>query len=386
LPKPEDINDRVTMPLIDDSGIATAPDDWALAAAHARVAFSQVREDPRLDEEVLRRLGPDARVFMIASGGDTAAALVAGGRVGRLQLVDFNPAQLVLTQIKLHLLRHSSPAERLAVLGHSRMQADRRADAIETILEAKGAPHDVFGEMKAFSELGPDRAGRYEILFHHLRARLRPHQSEIAELFALSDPIEQALRVAQETPLGLALDEAFHSVMRLENLVCLFGDEATRNARISFSQHFAEQTRRAFSMMPARENPFLAQLLLGEFVNGATYDWLQRPSPNCWPEILYTRSTALDALAALPPGSVDFVHLSNILDWLSPGAAAHTLGLAWRALRPGGVTIIRQLNSTLDIEASERRFAWRQNAADLHRRDRSFFYRGIFVGEKVDQA
>ena len=52
-----------------------------------------------------------------------------------------------------------------------------------------------------------------------------------------------------------------------------------------------------------------------------------------------------------PPrtGSYDFVHLSNILDWLSPEEARATLDVAHAALRPGGWVLIRQLNSTLDI-------------------------------------
>ena len=58
------------------------------------IAFSQVREDPAVDETILAGLPPGARVFMIASGGDTAASLVASGRVSHLHLVDINPAQL----------------------------------------------------------------------------------------------------------------------------------------------------------------------------------------------------------------------------------------------------------------------------------------------------
>src|SRR5688572_14880066 len=93
-------------------------DAWAQAAAKLPIAFSQVREDPRVDEAALHTLGSGARVFMIASGGDTASALSAGGRVGHLTLVDLNPAQLALTRLKLRLLRFVSRVERLKILGH----------------------------------------------------------------------------------------------------------------------------------------------------------------------------------------------------------------------------------------------------------------------------
>jgi len=79
----------------------------------------------------------------------------------------------------------------------------------------------------------------------------------------------------------------------------------------------------------------------------------------------------------------DFVHLSNILDWLGPREARSTLDLAWSALRPGGWTLIRQLNSSVDIRTLGKRFEWLDKpAAALHKGDRSFFYRGLHLGRK----
>jgi len=50
------------------------------------------------------------------------------------------------------------------------------------------------------------------------------------------------------------------------------------------------------------------------------------------------------------------------------------------------LTFIRQLNSSLDIPAGEVRFAWRKEAAALHEKDRSFFYRALFIGAKSRNA
>ena len=362
-------------------------DPWALDAASLPIAFSQVREDPALDKALVEELAPRARVFMIASGGDTAAALIAGGNVGHLHLVDINPSQLALTRFKLHLLRNADESERLAILGHNAMSVCERAEALNGILSAIGLSRDVFGPMDLVARLGADHVGRYEILFHHLRRHWSGFNAEVLELLTLSEPSEQAARCTPETQLGRALDAAFDSEMRLENLVCLFGPEATRNAQRSFARHFADQTRRALAAFPARTNPFLNQLLQGAFQPGNSYDWFKSPPPRQWPEIVCQCSTAIDALAALPPESVDFIHLSNILDWLSPVNAAETLGLAWKALRLGGLTIIRQLNSRLTIPACEPRFQWRADQAELlHRADRSFFYRGLFIGEKSRRA
>jgi S-adenosylmethionine-diacylglycerol 3-amino-3-carboxypropyl transferase len=358
------------------------PDAWAQEAARLPLAFSQVREDPSLDAAVLSQVGPNARVFMIASGGDTAAALMASGHASHMQVVDINPAQLALTRLKLALLR-AVPAERLAILGHQSMPPEARAKALGDLKDELGLRSDVFGPTELVARLGPDNAGRYEILFHHLREHLEERREDLRELLALEDPTEQTRRIAPDTQLGQAIDRAFDSVMRLDNLVRLFGEEATRNSCVSFARHFAARTRHAFATLPARTNPFLAQLLHGTFFNGYAYDWLSYPAPRKWPEITYSCSTAVEALAALPCSSVDFLHLSNILDWLSPEAAAMTLAHAWKALGPGGRTIIRQLNSTLDIPAFEPRFTWRADESEaLHRQDRSFFYRALFIGSK----
>jgi len=91
----------------------------------------------------------------------------------------------------------------------------------------------------------------------------------------------------------------------------------------------------------------------------------------------------MDKALRAEPNAYDFVHLSNILDWLSPEQAAATLDLAWVALRPGGWTLIRQLNSSLDIQALGGRFDWQDRPASaLHNRDRSFFYRKLLLGRK----
>ena len=84
------------------------------------------------------------------------------------------------------------------------------------------------------------------------------------------------------------------------------------------------------------------------------------------------------------PGAFDFVHLSNILDWLDPEEARTTLDLARRALRPGGWTLVRQLNSTLDIERVSAMVSsgTRLGRGRLHQADRSFFYRALHLGRR----
>ena len=170
--------------------------------------------------------------------------------------------------------------------------------------------------------------------------------------------------------------------MGLPNLVGLFGEAATRNRVEPFSRHFARRTRHALGALPAADNPYLWQLLAGRFPKEVMPPWLGAATPARLPKVQWTVTGMAEALRS-HANAFDFIHLSNILDWLAPEEARSTLELAGQALRPGGLTLVRQLNSSLDIPALGARFEWDGKSADsLHNQDRSFFYRRLHLGRK----
>jgi S-adenosylmethionine-diacylglycerol 3-amino-3-carboxypropyl transferase len=347
------------------------------------IAFAQVREDPLLDLQLLDRLGgQNLSGMMIASGGCTAAALVASGRLAHLHLVDVNPAQLALCRLKLQLLQMATPIERLQLLGHSFLSTEKRAAMLMERLQSLGLPADALGPPPMLAALGPDHAGRYELLFAQLRAAMPKCADEWPAVLSMSDNAKRSARVAPGTALGQALDTAFDRVMALPNLVHLFGAAATQNSREPFSRHFARRTRHALATLDTADNPYLWQLLQGRFPENTIYPWLNAAAPQNWPRI--AESTGFIDAALRPfHNHFDFVHLSNVLDWLSPEEARETLELSLNALRPGGCVLIRQLNSTLDLPALGPRFEWlTDEAAAMHAQDRSFFYRSLHLGRK----
>jgi S-adenosylmethionine-diacylglycerol 3-amino-3-carboxypropyl transferase len=355
---------------------------WVSEAAQLPVAFAQVREDPLLDAWVVERLPPGARTIMIASGGCTLAYLAARCRVARIDVVDPNPAQLALARLKLHLLQTADSAGRLALLGHAGMPPDRRESLLRAAMYALGLPADALGPPPVVAAEGPDHAGRYERVFAQLRTELAPIAAGVNELVSLRDPAEQARRVDPATPLGRALDAAFDRAMDLPILIRLFGEGATRNRVEPFARHFARRTRHALATLPAAGNPYLWQVLAGRYPPEAAAPWFAEPAPERMPEITWNNTVMTEALRRAR-GEYDFVHLSNILDWLSPEEGRATLDLAHAALCPDGRVLIRQLNSTLDIPGLSDRFTWQTDEAQaLHARDRSYFYRALHLGTK----
>jgi S-adenosylmethionine-diacylglycerol 3-amino-3-carboxypropyl transferase len=354
---------------------------WTDAAAREAVAFAQVREDALLDLEVVERLGRSVRMIMIASGGCTAAAVAASARVSHLHLVDVNPVQMALCRLKVHLAGVARPEERRGLLGHDPMNSGERLNAVFHRLEEIGSGFELIEGSGSLT--GLDRVGRYEILFEELRRQMGRRAWRWLEILPLADAAERSAIVAPETEFGRAMDAAFDEVMALPNLIKLFGAAATQNAVEPFSRHFARRTRHAIATMPTKDNPYLWQMLLGRFPDGVAYPWIHARRPKQMPEIVQTVGTMDRALEGRD-GQFDFVHLSNILDWLSPAEAGRTLELAWRALRPGGYVFVRQLNSTLDLPALGLEFEWLKEEADeMHRRDRSFFYRRLHLGRRA---
>ncbi len=323
-----------------------------------------------------------ARSIPVASGGCTAAALATRDDVETLHCVDPNPAQIALTRLKLELLKTAEPAEKLRLLGHAGLHKKTRANRLAELLGHLGLQSDVLGPLEVVAACGPDHAGRYECLFAALRAELTEFAQPLQAILDLSAPDEQARRVRPETSLGRALDAAFEKIMALPNLVALFGEAATRNPREPFAAHFAWRLRHVLGTQPAAGNPFLSQMLLGRFAPQAEHFWLRSPRVKPRAAISCEESPMLPALEKRK-GEFDLVHLSNILDWLSPDQAREILETTHVALRPGGWLIVRQLNSVLDIPALCAGFAWDDGAgAALLARDRSFFYRAVCVGRR----
>lgn len=324
---------------------------WLDDAAALPIAFAQVREDPLLDLEVVARLPEGVRALVIASGGCTAALLSCSPRIASLELVDPNPAQLVLTRLKLAALV-DAPARRRACFGHAAMTTDERRAWLRVALDEIGAEPDALGPLDFVAQHGPDQAGRYERLFAALR-----------EALAFDD-----------------LDTALDRIFALPNLVRLFGEAATANPREPFARHFAARIREAQARSDAPDNPWLSQLLRGEDPPGHAAPWLDAVPIATPPGIRVRRAFVDDALADAD-ADFDFVHLSNALDWLAPQAATHTLALAAAALRPDGLVFVRQLNSTLDVRALGPAFEWLPTD-ELLARDRSFFYRELHLGRR----
>ncbi|HMP53240.1 MAG TPA: DUF3419 family protein [Candidatus Melainabacteria bacterium] len=354
---------------------STEAENWVKEACRKPVAFSQVREDALIDlhiaDSVATKSGRQLDGVIVASGGCTVAALAAQGKFRHMQVVDINQSQIALTKLKLWLLENGESIQRMQILGHSPMSPRMRGVFLKQIMNTLELPEKSFGDWSEVCTLGPDYCGKYEAVFAALRKDFEKSGGTI-ELLLDGDSY------AQQT-----LEHAFARVMSQKNLMAIFGEDATANKARPFWQHFHNQTEMVLFFRSAARNPYLYQMLTGSFPDNSAYPWLSAPSKEIDTDIDYYIDTVSNHISNQPSASLDFVHLSNILDWLPEEAASKLLQQTGRVLRPGGTVIIRQLNSSLDIRAMQNDIAW---DGALSRamliRDRSFFYRNLHIGFK----
>jgi S-adenosylmethionine-diacylglycerol 3-amino-3-carboxypropyl transferase len=346
-------------------------DQWLKEASAMPLAFAQVREDAWLDlsvAELARRQSGDLNICMVASGGCTAAYLAARACPDSLTLVDCNKAQLDLAAIKMHLLRSRSSEARLRLLGHEPMDAARRSAEINAICRQLEIDIDAIVPAEIASR-GLDHCGRYERLFQQL-------QTIIATDFA--DAAWQYGRQSVDNNSMFA--PAFARTFALPSLIALFGKAATANACKPFAEHFHERFVIASQAQAAENNPYLAQVLTGSYPDLIKAPWFdERQTDAVSPTFV---KSAMTPYLQNQSERFDFVHLSNILDWLNQDQASATLAAAFNALRPGGLVFIRQLNSNLNVPVLGSNFVWSADAARMHTLDRSFFYQALHLGVK----
>jgi hypothetical protein len=275
----------------------------------ARLLFGRTFEDPAIEQDLFPGSGT---VLCIASAGDTARALAAPGR--SVTAVDVNPAQLA--EVRRRLAGHAP-----------------RAGAADHLLALGRA---------ALVPLGwrPARLERF--------CRLRDPAEQAAQWRRLASP---AVRAAVRAALSPA-------VLRLA-----YGAPFAHLAPAGFGATMLDRIGARVTTSPNAENPWLARLLTGAWT---------RPDPPAGAagRIDLRAGDVATVLEGLPPGALDGISLSNVLDGPGPAYAARLLAAAHRAGRPGAPIIVRSLLVDDDRDPGARRLA---------ERDRSLLWGAITV-------
>jgi len=252
-----------------------------------RVLFGWMYEDFAVE---LAAFPPASRVLVIASAGDTAGALARAGH--QVTAIDINPVQLAYASARLA----GSPATTGAA---ERLTAAARA--------AAGALVTAWRPARLAPFLRLDEPARQVDWW-----RERLDRPALRRLMATALRPAGVLAPVVRPGLGHAVPRGFDVVLRRRLAACV-------------SRH------------PNADNPWLWRLLLGE-------EWPGRVGPAPVPPVDWVCADVAAHLENAPPGRYDAVALSNVLDGAPPAYAGRLLRALRRAVRPGGVAVLRSFH------------------------------------------
>ncbi len=362
------------------------------------IAFSQVREDWRIEWQVLDRITPvqpgpalpvpqRLRVLLVASGGCTALSLLAHPRVGTIDAIDQNPTQLHLVELRRQALRHLSLPEQFVLIasGADDRGAIRSAIYDRLRLHLPSATQTFWDQRREEICFGVNQVGRFEQLFR-----------ELSQAFT-----EAGLAPFTDPPAAIASPhwhDIFAQVFDRQKLIQTFGEAAVNYSMDrSFGEHFAAVFAQAIQRFQPSTNYFLTQV------------WTDRYEASGGDLPLYLQATAqanlkaklsqlqlhqgrfveqIEPLAQSAP--YDLIQFSNLSDWMPLPELNAMLQTIQTSLKPGGAVIGRRLNGDHNLAevmahyftVDDRRSVvdHRDFSQALQAGDRSFFYSEVVVG------
>jgi S-adenosylmethionine-diacylglycerol 3-amino-3-carboxypropyl transferase len=309
----------------------------------AEVIFGQVREDAAVELRVLTSLGEGQDAFCIGSGGCTALSLLAA-RPRVLHVVDINPAQIFLIELKraaLELLTYDELRRCVAANArpfYARLRGRLSAEA--------AAFWDARGRLLG---AGLNRCGVIErklrramLLF---RLLVHPRRRIVA---ALTQPSLAAQRLFYEerwetwrwrAALRLGLSRPL--------LRIVYGRAFVAALAPGFADSIHQGLAQTFMNFPAQDNGYLWQTFLGCYPPSerALPVYLRREGYEVVKDgadgMQLAAADAAEWLGLRPARSVNFFALSNILEVTSAGYAAELAAAVSHAARPGALVCLR---------------------------------------------
>jgi S-adenosylmethionine-diacylglycerol 3-amino-3-carboxypropyl transferase len=296
------------------------------------------------------QLRPDDALFCITSGGCNALGLLLQDpRV--IYAVDINPSQSHLLELKRAAIRRLPFARFQEFLGlHVSSERKEMFEAIAEELSPEAAYYwrlreDVIRD-------GVLGQGRYEKFLRLFRRGLRLLQGRrrIESFFrcrTLAEQREFHDRVWDTRRWRLLFKLLFNKRMLARRGLSpdyfRFDDGSA-----SFSESFYRRAKRAFRDIPIRENYFLAQYLLGRYLElESVPDYLKEENFETIrgrvDRIQIVTADAKVWLALQEPGSIDAFSLSNICELMSLDDTVVTFEQVVRTARPNARICFRNL-------------------------------------------
>lgn len=131
-----------------------------------RIFFSQVREDPSLELELIKDGG---NCLLVGSGGCTLFSLMTSQKPIVFDVIDSNPAQLFLIQLKYQVILYSKTVEDVVKFFQGELSTIEYDQVLEIVFVSLSSKCKRFWERhRDWIYQGINQIGTFEKLFHQL--------------------------------------------------------------------------------------------------------------------------------------------------------------------------------------------------------------------------
>ncbi|HNJ78331.1 MAG TPA: DUF3419 family protein, partial [Marmoricola sp.] len=364
-------------------------------SAEARVDklfFAQVREDADIEIAALSDV-LNGTIAVVTSGGCTALSLLAAG-TGEIHAVDLNRTQNDVTELKAVAASSLPWSELLTFLGARSGEPAQRQTQYAGLRDQL-SPHarEYFDARPRMISGGVLHAGITEKFLRALVATLRRGivRNGVMEQILMAPDLATQKRLWEEgwdnrrwrAFLGTLCNRRVFDKVYAEGFF-------SNTGKTSFADHFGSVIKHVLTELPTRTNPYAHDIITGHFGTDL-------------PAYLTEKSTARIAestgrlhlwdkpmtswLAQQPAGSLDGVTLSNICEWFTKPEIEELFTSIARALRPGGVVVLRNFVGWTDLPPSAQ--AWFEvddRSQELSLADRSLMQYRVVVLKRREAA
>jgi S-adenosylmethionine-diacylglycerol 3-amino-3-carboxypropyl transferase len=326
----------------------------------------------------------------IASAGDNSLAMLAK-KPAKLIALDLNPLQLACLELRVAAYRNLEHAELLELMGSR--PSDQRKRLYEKCRPLLKPDTRAFwdGRLPAVERLGLGGVGKFERYFRIFRTYVLP-------LVHSRRRVQQMLRTAGPEQRRQFYDRHWNS-WRWRLLINLFFSQTVMGrlgrdpafftyAEDSFSRHVAGKAEHAICELEPGRNPYMQWIFTGTHGEALPYalraehfdairNNLDKLEWQTMPVEAYVERCRTDGL------TIDRFNLSNIFEYMSGSGYSRLLSELISVSRPGSRLLYWNMlvPRSCPDELRQRLKSLDELSADLHCRDKAFFYRRLVIEE-----
>lgn len=321
------------------------------------ISFSQVREDPLIELEVVKYLQANdekksdkkLNVLMITSGGCTLLSLLSD-KINVIDAIDVNMQQNYLAELKVAMVILISSKELLldTLEGNSEKKScDIILKYAQKLLSTEC--YDFWMKNIDIVYSGINNVGKFEKLFKSLA------------------------------------DSKFDYVkwFNRDNLSNIFGSSAVINSlNKEFFDHFKNVVDYYRLLYKPDDNYFYHQILYGKYSKKSLPPYFDLNTTvifDNYKKINYICSEFGSYIQSCK-SYYDIIQTSNIFDWCNKDVIDQLLSLVFNRLNPNGIIIARRLNGDYNLKDMVSKYF---KIIDIKIVDKSHFYSEVVIGQKI---